>query len=198
MNELWNSALNLKEKGDADIKYFACLHDDCIAEDYWLDTLIDCLERHEVDVLSAVIRIKDDTGLTSTAIGSDDPFIRAARLTMSEVFSMDTTFTCDRLLVNTGCFVCRFDKWAEDILWDMNHRRRRHPDSNEWVAEVEPEDWFFSRQCHTLGLKVAATRIVHVYHRGPYNFGNGSPEGKWTYDHNCVTAPIVGREACSA
>lgn len=188
-NSLWTMALNLQVKG-FNIKYFGMMHSDVIPQDFWLDILYEELHSKFADVVSCVIPIKDDRGLTSTAI--DDPenkFEVTRRLTSTEVQTLPETFSAadcgypDRaLLVNTGCWLCRFDRdWRFKVHFTINDRIIR--DSNgEWKAQVEPEDWNFSRQLHALGRKVYATRKVKVEHVGGIRFNNWEPFGKFAYD----------------
>lgn len=65
-NTLWAAALNVqKEHG---IKWFAMLHSDIAPEQNWVDKLIEIAERENADLLSALVPIKDQSGITSTAI----------------------------------------------------------------------------------------------------------------------------------
>jgi predicted O-methyltransferase YrrM len=175
-NALWASALNAARIDRVD--YFAMLHADVEPPDYWLDTLIDELESNNLDVLGVAVPIKDPNGLTSLALDrpDGDPWRPLCRLTTAEVHALPETFTSDDcghpLLINTGMWVCRFDPaWAKKIHFTVNDRIVTGPDGGYFV-QVEPEDWFFSRLCHELGLRIGATRKIRVDHRGPARFGN--------------------------
>ncbi len=65
-NSLWVTALNGREKRG--VEWFAMLHSDVEPEPAWLDTLIAEADRVGADLLSAVIPLKDASGVTSTAI----------------------------------------------------------------------------------------------------------------------------------
>lgn len=191
-NFLWCHALNMANQGNPP-RYFAMLHDDIGAPDFWLDTLIDELEAQELDVLGVVVPIKDDRGITSIALHNEgDNWRPKTRLTMREVFQLPETFTSEDvgapLLLNTGCWVCRFDMaWATKVWFTINDRIAFNTSLNCYQPINESEDWFFSRLCHELGLKIGATRKVPVVHRGELDFDSKSPWGTHTYDSD--TAP---------
>jgi hypothetical protein len=200
-NGLWCSALNLALDGTP-VKYFAMLHDDVAPQDFWLDDLIAELEANHLDVLSVVVPIKDTKGLTSTAIDGEDNWRPKCRLTMSEVMSLPETFTGEDvggdLLVNTGCWVCRFDlNWATKVCFTINDRIMFMPETGRCEAQVEPEDWNFSRQCNRRGLRIGATRKVAVSHRGEGDFSNQRVWGQ-KFDAAAVTESQLPGVACDA
>jgi hypothetical protein len=184
-NTLWAAALMKRKEG---VKWFAMLHADVSPEDGWIDTLIGEAEKHDADVMSAVVPIKDDLGVTSTSIEDPaDPWLPFTRITQSQInheafpttfdaFSVRNTLgtmpndlrvlTPDgRLQVNTGCMVARIDKpWAEQIHFHIEDRIIREGDA--WGVQVQPEDWLFSRDVADLGGRVMATKSVAVVHRG--------------------------------
>jgi hypothetical protein len=175
-NALWCSALNACHRGEP-IKYFAMLHDDVGPEDFWLDKLIEEMESNNLDVLGVAVPIKDTKGLTSLAIDGDGTWRPKCRLTTSEVASLPETFTSEDvggpLLLNTGCWVCKFDlEWARKVRFTISDRIVFNTARDRYEAEVEPEDWYFSRLCHELGLKIGATRRVSLTHRGEMDFSN--------------------------
>jgi hypothetical protein len=181
-NSLWCGALNRRKEG---VKYFAMIHSDIVPEPWWLDTLIDELEAHNADVVSAVVPIKNDEGVTSTAIDDpENPFCPMARLTVKQTLNLPKTFSAkdvgfpDRaLLVNTGLFVCRFDQpWVEKIHFNIKDRIVVDKDGTFW-PEVEPEDWGFSKQLHSLRRKVMATTAVRLSHVGNFGYGNAHAWG---------------------
>lgn len=199
-NEAWCWALNAAQSGER-VDYFAMLHGDIAPEPNWLDVLVAELEAGHYDVVSAVVPIKDSRGLTSTAVGhpdSADCYDVAYRLTMAEAVRLPETFTAadipeapGPLLVNTGCWVCRFDpKWAERCHFEIRSRIRKVGDI--YQAEVNPEDWNISRQWHALGLNVAATRKVKLHHHGDAAFGNQEAWGDYDFDRDKLTAPALG------
>ena len=208
-NKLWCAALNerdqraklreefLKDKGKTmlcpppPITHFAMAHDDILAEDGWLDKLLDEMERVGADVLSTVIAIKEEGGHTSTArmqtrqmftegpgaplrIG---PAVKPEihRYTLRELSQGLPTFTCGQnlqLLVNTGLFVCRFDQpWVEQIHFHFGDSIKRHDDGT-YHAYNMPEDWNFSLDAAKLGARVFATRVVKAEHIGRKKYPN--------------------------
>jgi hypothetical protein len=173
-----------------DISYFAMLHDDVTPAQGWLDQLIDDLEESGADVMAAVVPIKDQLGLTSTAIDDpDDPFNVFRRITMAELMRLPEVFTAadcgypDRfLLANTGCWVCRFDRdWRFHVRFTIDDQIVLK--DGRYCAEVAPEDWNFSRDVQHLGGKVACTRRVKVAHAGKIDFTNDHVWGEWKHDH---------------
>lgn len=186
-NQIWAKALNMaKAKG---LDYFAMIHSDVEPQVGWLDVLIDELEARRLDVLGVAVPLKDPRGLTSTALASDDgdPWQVHCRLSMAEIHQLPETFTGDdlggrKLLLNTGLWVCRFDpSWASRVHFTINDRIVLG-EGGEYEAEVESEDWWFSRRLHEFGLKVGCTRKVPVDHRGQYTFTNVTPWGRWAFD----------------
>ena len=185
-NRLWCWALNAARNGKVD--YFAMIHSDIEPGEYWLDPLIDELEANGLDVLGVVAPIKDPRGLTSIAVAheSGDPFRIRNRLTMHEVFRLPETFTSEDvggpLLLNTGLWVCKFDMtWAPNVFFTVNDRIMIEP-NGDYVAQVEPEDWFASRLFHELGLKIGCTRRIPIAHRGTTAYGTESPWGTDQFD----------------
>jgi hypothetical protein len=175
-NGLWCSALNACHRGQS-ITYFAMLHDDIGPEDFWLDKLIAEMEASDLDVLGVVVPIKDTNGLTSIALDGEGTWRPKCRLTTTEVLQLPETFTSKdvgaNLLLNTGCWVCKFDpEWARKVSFTINDRIVFNKALDRYQAEVEPEDWYFSRLLHELGLKIGATMKVHVQHRGEMDFDN--------------------------
>jgi hypothetical protein len=186
-NQLWCWALNAARKGRVD--YFAMIHSDIEPGEFWLDELIDELEARDLDVLGVVAPIKDMRGITSTAVARDDgdTWRIARRLTMTEVYRLPETFTSEDvggpLLLNTGLWVCRFDMgWAPNLFFTVNDRIMLDARTGEYVAQIEPEDWFASRVFHELGLKVGCTRKVSLAHQGRTAFPNDRPWGTDAYD----------------
>lgn len=188
-NHLWAEALTLAHQGSR-VDYFAMLHDDVGVEDYWLDKLIVELEAHDLDVLGVVSPIKDVRGLTSLALHNEgDNWRPYARLTMHDVYRLPATFTSEHLgrplLLNTGCWVCRFDPaWAKKVWFTVNDRIVFDKASNRYEPQCESEDWFFSRLCHELGLRLGATRKISLMHRGEMGFTNSQAWGNHVWDEH--------------
>lgn len=203
MNKAWCEALNFVH-GGGQLDYFAMLHDDIGAEDFWLDTLIEELEAKKLDVLGVVVPIKDFRGVTSIALHHEgDNWNPECRLTMNDVFQLPETFTQDDvdgmpLLLNTGCWVAKWDQaWARQLHFEINDRIVFNRADNRYVPEVESEDWFFSRMLNELGLRIGATRKIQVRHEGEVEFTNSMPWGSQAYDVDSQvyprkTSPVPG------
>lgn len=178
-NALWCTALNHRE---ANITHFAMLHSDIEPEGLWIDELIEEMQRTDADIISAVVPMKSNDGLTSTAIDSGGWTPR--RLTMAEVANLPQTFEAidvpwsngNPLLVNTGCMLVRFDqKWVENVCFHIEDKIVRS-DDGQFRPLVFPEDWGFSRWANQQGLKVMATTKVRLDHLGKARFPN---QGVW-------------------
>lgn len=189
-NRLWADALNIRHAGRR-LDYFAMQHSDIEPEDGWLDALIEELEDRDLDVLGVVAPIKSPEGLTSIALHDPgDNWKVFTRLTMREVYRLPQTFTSDDvggpLLLNTGLWVCRFDpEWARKVRFTINDRIVFNTAEDCYMAQVEPEDWYFSRLCHELGLKIGCTRKIALGHRGPAVYLNNHPWGQHFDKHYC-------------
>ena len=207
-NSAWCAALTAMEDG-TQLDYFSMLHSDVEPvppsrpdEPYWLNVLIDELERTKADVLSCVVPIKDPRGVVSTAVAGDTPWNPLFRLTMQQVMMLPETFSAadlghpDRaLLVNTGCWIARAGKWMYDFPgFTINDRLVRTqvatPEGVKavWRPEVEPEDWFASRWFANRGMKVLATRKVKVNHVGVMRYGNDGGWGELAFDRDLDAA----------
>jgi SAM-dependent methyltransferase len=200
-NGLWAWALNAARKGER-VDYFAMLHADVQPGDFWLDALVAELESRGLDVLAAAVPIKDPRGLTSTAVGHPDqsPDWRPlCRITMRELYRLPETFTAadlghpDKpLLINTGCWVCRFDpSWAERVYFEIKDRIFYRPEDGLFHADTIPEDWSFARRLWEAGLKVGVTRKLELTHHGPTNYSSGGPWGEYEYDREYLDAPAL-------
>lgn len=200
-NALWCAALNARRTEP--IGYFAMLHDDIAPESWWLDTLIDELDATGLDVLSVAVPIKDARGLLSCGLsepGDEYRFRPTGRFSLKELARMPATFTAESighagkvLLVNTGCWVCRFDDWAKDVCFTINDGIGQTEDG-EFVPLVEPEDWNFSRQLHAKGLRVGVTKKVRVSHIGDFSYRNDAVWGE-PFD-STGDGPLYGGNPC--
>lgn len=200
-NALWCEALNLR--AELGVTHFAMLHADVAAQTCWADVLLAEMAATGAGVVSAVLPIKDDRGLTSTAVGTRgrqwDGF---RRLTMAEVQSLPETFTladlglsehAHTLLVNTGCFLADLRQpWCEKVWFEVRDRISRGPDG-KFRADNWPEDWHLSQQLQRLGVPVAATRKVRAVHEGRRGYGNGAAWGTWQHDEAHGDGPLVPR-----
>jgi hypothetical protein len=175
-NRLWAHMLTLRQQKGLD--YFAMLHTDVLPiTPGWVDVLVGELQKHDADVVSTVIPLKNSLGVTSTGL-SDDPWV-TRRLTLAEVFERPVTFTDPALVVNTGCWVAKVGPWCEKVLFRQQDRIVATKDG--FRAECVPEDWDFSHQLRALGKKVYATRAVEVQH-GIREWNNATPWGVWKRD----------------
>ena len=180
-NDCWVAALNARAKGN--VTHFLMMHADIIPQAPFLDILVDEMTRVGADVLSVVSPIKCSEGVTSTSIEMQDKW-HPRRLTMTEIFQRQETWTEEGLLVNTGLMLIDFTKpWVEEICFTINDEIRKKEDGT-FEALVEPEDWHFSRQARGLGAKIFATRKIKLNHIGIGVFGN---HGIWG---TCTTDPV--------
>lgn len=192
-NALYIMALEEYEKGNAD--WFLLWHSDIVPEPYFLDKMIDIAEEKQADILSVVAPIKDEKGLTSTAL--DEPVgdvpleWRVRRLTMTEIMQREETFTAPNLLINTGLMLVRLSvPWRDQIRFHFEdqiirvHGRRR--------AVVMPEDWLFSRDARKLGCTSQwATRAIKLEHKGMATFPNSVKWGTKETDAEPPTPPDI-------
>jgi SAM-dependent methyltransferase len=190
-NQLWCKALNLAVEGRPP-KYFAMQHSDIEPEDFWLDKLIEELEAKGLDVLGVPAPIKDNQGLTSIALAHDDGdnMHVHCRLTAADIQRLPETFTTDDipgkrpLLLNTGLWVCKFNfEWAKQVYFTINDEIVKMPDG-KYAPLCEPEDWFFSRLCHEMGLKIGCTRKIKLTHAGEMRWRNWEVYGESFDKHN--------------
>jgi predicted O-methyltransferase YrrM len=188
-NSLWAEALNGRTAWGT--SHWAMHHADIQSRPGWLDELIAEMERVGADVLSVVVPIKDERGLTTTAVGDDGQVLR--RLTMHEVYGLHETFEAadlglpegQYLMVNTGLWVCRFDvPWVAPPVFPgfyFTDGIFQLPDGSIGAGEIS-EDWNFSSFCARQRLRVFATRKVPVIHHGGKGYPNTEPWGTWARD----------------
>lgn len=177
-NVLWSRALT------SGFTHFAMLHADIAPSFGWVDGLMEIMDEREADVVSVVMPIKSEDGLTSTALDCSregDPS-DVIRLTMAEVMELPETFSFDDakqlaanahgLLINTGCMLIDLRKpWAKQFT-GFTIRDRLRWEGETLHVMVEPEDWGFSRwldrwyQRRDEVAKVYATRSIRAYHLG--------------------------------
>jgi hypothetical protein len=182
-NILWCNALNQKPRPD----YFAMHHSDIQAQPGWLDILTDEMERVGADILSTVVPIKDNRGLTSTGFRNSKTG-HVTRFTMKEIMEKPETFIIPlhTLLVNTGLMLIDFRKpWVEDFHFNIQDNIKKKPNGT-FYPEVLPEDWNMSIWAAQHNVRVFATRKVRVLHHGPAAFCNDKPWGEWETDQGSV------------
>lgn len=197
-NRLWVAALNERQH----FTHFVMLHDDVVPlNPGWLDVLVSEQQKSRADVLSSVVPIKDERGLTSTAI-LDRRSNKMRRLTMSEACDLPDTFDANDagypgcvILPNTGCWIADFTRpWVEKICFTIRDKNFRGPDG-QWQTQCFGEDWDFGVQCADLGVRVCATRAVPIVHKGSFDYPNMVGWGRLKTDDEVNTweTPVVER-----
>lgn len=193
-NMLWIQALELAEQKLC--THFLMWHTDILPEDWFIDKMMDLMEKTGADVLSAVAPLKSNHGSTSTAIdepvGDEDPYFRVRRLTLKEVHAMpEKTFTDPKLLLNTGLMLVDLRKpWPDDCYFTIEDKIIRY--RGKRTAVMMPEDWGFSRMARKAGKSLWATREVALRHMGMASFPNNSPWGDMERDSgNPPLDPVV-------
>jgi len=185
-NRLWIRALNARGQG---ITHFAMHHADVEAPAGWVDTLIEEMEETGADVVSVVLPIKDQRGLTSTGV-QDAITKKIRRFTIKEVMELPTTFDrydADRppqeiLMVNTGLWICDFTRpWVEKVCFHILDGITREADGL-FQARAVPEDWNFSQWLAEQGLRVFATSRVKAIHHGRAGYANDHAWGTYATD----------------
>jgi len=190
-NILYAEALNRSAEGTVDL--FAMLHSDVAPDGYWLDTLISTLLDKDAHLVSAINAIKDERGLTSSGLAIPGTTWKPwCRFTLRELAEYPATFNAADigyedmvLLHNTGCWVADLRKplfhEADEqgqlkAFFTINDRIVRR--DGQWRAEVEPEDWFFSRRLHDMGASTYVTREVITHHYGLADCDNSTVRGQ--------------------
>lgn len=180
-NQLWMSALNTRPMAtDHPLTHFLLMHADIIpAGDDWLLTMMTHMMRYQADVLSAVVPLKNEKGLTSTAFDTD--LWRPERLTMTQLQHKPETFTAPDILLNTGLMLVDFTKpWIEEVCFTINDCTFQDDDGT-FQTMTEPEDWNFSRWARSKGLSLWATKAVVVEHVGKTRYPNN---GVWGQEYD--------------
>jgi hypothetical protein len=188
-NLLWCNALNLSER----ITHWSMQHDDIVPCPGWADILIEEMDRHNADFVSAVVPLKDERGVTSTGL-RDWTKGTVRRLTMTEIFALPETFGTrdipgarpDEMLVgNTGLWIVRWGDWCYPPVFpgfrcaDMIGQL---PDGS-YKAGCLSEDWMFWEWASRKGLKGVVTRKVPLAHvAGEVEYRNDRAWGTWTTD----------------
>lgn len=197
-NRIWSTAHNWNAEHPTEkIKWFFLLHGDIVPEDNWVDKMIALAETHNTDLLSVVVPFKDQSGLTSTAVGSDDPYNIVSRITMHQLMQLPPTFNAidaakllgintlpvPPLLVNSGCIIVNMNApFARDLYFTINDQIRIDAQGKMYPV-TDPEDWFFSRMVQQYGGKVMATREITVAHVGTRQYNNNQVWGATWDDH---------------
>ncbi len=177
-NVLWAGCLNARDKG---FTHFCMLHADVVPDGQWLDKMHEIMAAKEADILSVVMPIKSQEGVTSTALDVRDHW-QVQRLTMHEIFKLDPTFTHEKILINTGLMLVDIRKpWVENVFFRTEDLMEKV--DGKFKVRAMSEDWAFSRDARAAGAKIFATREVLAIHHGNASFPNSFEWGTLTTDH---------------
>lgn len=180
-NAAWSQALNMNPRPD----YFAMHHADISSKSKFLDDLHALLIKHDAEIMTACVPIKDGSQELSTAVYVNGDVTRLSyspKLSNYDVKRLPTTFStkdiraaCNpegTLLVNTGLWICKFKDcslingkpWVESF----NFKMVDHIVSKDGVYKDAgmSEDWLASMEWQEMGLKYMATREIPVTHYG--------------------------------
>ena len=180
-NDVLAVALNKAAAGE--VTHFAMIHSDICPGVAWVDTLWREMQAHGLDLVSAVVAVKEpgDDPPLSTGIGSlADPWTRR-RFRRSDLFDLPVTFTAaaagagegECLLINTGLWLAdvRHTAWDRFPGFRCDSRIIRLEDGTR-ASVVDPEDWALSRWAAGQGLRVGATQALGVDHAGTARWSN--------------------------
>ena len=197
---------------DESCTHLAFLHGDLAPQWYWVDVLAEEMDRTGVDFISAVAAIKDERGLTSTGVAHPEvTWSSLRRFTTTEMMELPETFFIEDtlypnciLLHNSGCWLADLrspvfkQMDGNELMAHFEIRDRIICDSGRFKAQVEPEDWFFSRKLHELGANTCVTRKVVTKHYGNYAFRNDYAWGLWKEDEQtrAVWEQVPCKEGC--
>lgn len=196
-NQLLATALNKRDKEGA--THFAMLHNDIVPCEGWVDILMEEMVNHDLDFISAVVPLKNEKGLTSTATDNMDYPYGVRRLTMTEVLGLPETFIAKDiphrepgacLLLNSGCTMMKLNEpWMDPpVFYRQAHDRVvKCSSTGEWIAQSISEDWDMSRQLVARGCRLGATRKVKLYHQLP-QYNNHSVWGTQEIDEDFLKA----------
>ncbi len=193
-NMLWCQALNGRK--DHGFTHFAMLHSDIQIGPWWLDDLIDEMDRVDAEVMSTIIPIKDGRGLTTTGIRYPGVW-GTRRYTMTEIMAMPETFSIadtddpDQILaINTGAWTCRITTgWADTFPGFTDSYRIRHLGEIA-VPDFDSEDWLFSDWLAANRVRTFVTRKPNAAHAGAFMYPNTHAWGSQHTDPNAPTRPI--------
>lgn len=201
-NTLWCDAIN-DQMESGKYTHFLMLHNDVVPERYFADVLVEEMEKHDLDMLSAVVPLKAGSGVTSTGVSTPDYEFSVRRLTMKEVFDLPVTFTRNdlpkwsegqELLLNTGCWIMRFDRpWWRGLKFRQQDDICISGITGKYIPASISEDWDWSRQLISRGCRIGATRAVKLYHDRPI-FHNQGVWGDWQEDMQYLEDTRAARE----
>ncbi len=193
-NTLLADALNARKEDG--VTHVAMLHSDVIPQAGWLDVLLDEMNRLNVEMVSAVVPLKNQKGLTSTGLSTPGDPWAYRRLTMTEVFDLPETFVasdCSQrigeafLALNTGCWLMKLtEPWVEGMFFKQQDRMAFNTVTRQYAAQSISEDWGWSSDLHARGCRLAATRKVRIQHERS-EFTNSRVWGEWQTDEAYLT-----------
>lgn len=161
--------------------YFCLVHADIAPSERWLAAMLKAMQEYKLDAIHAPAPIKDNRGLTSTALAySEDRWQARRRLTVAELRRLPPVFTIEdvqrhidpdakALLPNTGCLLMECGEWFRK--WEgfaMDDRVAWLADKGKHDAATIPEDWLFGYEAASLGLRVGGITSVQVRHFGKH------------------------------
>lgn len=157
--------------------HFAMLHADIFPAQGWLTRMHDIMERTGADILSVVMPLKNDKGLTSIGLCEEETVpLKVKRLTMNEIYQREETFTDPHIIVNTGLmlinlkapFMSHVGRGLQFRVTDQILKL----DDGRLHAYGGSEDWLFSLDARGLGAKIFVTREVSAAHIGGASWPN--------------------------
>lgn len=197
MNKLWAGTLN--GRAGVDICYCAMIDQNVEPENFWVDTLTDELERTGADLLSVVVPVTDERGITTTAVACAKDDCCVKQLTMKEIVELPVTFDItavgkkpdDILLVDTKLWVCNFKKpWVEKFALEQSFQEKTvifKDNQGRFGTKSTLIGWHLSRYIQAQGGKVMATRVVRAGLWGDWFYENNDGWGLWDKDLNAIT-----------
>lgn len=167
---------------------FAMQHSDMApVGDKWLHALRDAMGER-FDVIHAPAMIKDDRGITSTALGKrHHAYGPLRRLHVEELRKMPQPFgfqeavnllgrsdgqggEWDCLMPNTGCLMVRRTEKTIKFHGFKQSDKLVFDDAGKATPATESEDWNFGRWCARNGVRVGGTLQVITRHFGMREF----------------------------
>ncbi len=168
-----------KEANEGRCTHVIMLHADIVVKNgSWGTDFVEEMDRVGAGIMSVVIPIKTQEGITSTAVETketqDKNGWHPVRFTMKEIAQMPETFTHPRLMLNTGlmCIDMRQD-WVNELVFDLESK----VDLANYRPFFLPEDWKMSRFCQEKKVSMWATTKIKAIHIGEAPFGNDKPWG---------------------
>lgn len=160
-NGEWCTAWN-----NPDTDYWCLVHGDIEPESGFLSKLVDELEENNLDVLHVVSPIKDDRGITSTAVGrNDNEWAMVRRLALKELELLPKTFTIEHCIKN---LVWKDDTPFADLL-DVNYTDPLCLLPNTGLMLVRRAPWVHTFPGFTIRDRICQYKDGHIW---PPNFSS--------------------------